>query len=55
MSGAMLPTTRAEAGSGVRSRGRTATGWLPVKGTSEPDQGGELGHRDVEVAIGVGD
>src|SRR5688572_32970426 len=53
MSGAMLPTTRADAGSGVRRNGRIAAGWLPVNGTSEPDQGREVADHPVEVPVGV--
>ena len=53
MSGVMLPTTRAEAGSGVRRNGRTAAAWLGVNGTSETEQPGQVGHRAVEVAVAV--
>src|SRR3954453_13485828 len=58
MSGAVLPSTSAEAGSGVRSSGRTAAGWLPVNGTgpvrgTEAHQDGELGHRAVVEPVGV--
>src|SRR5688572_3134936 len=50
----MLPTTRAEAGSGVRRNGSTAAAWLGVNGTgSEPDQPGQVAHGPVEVAVGV--
>src|SRR4051812_34995920 len=48
----MLPITSAEAGSGVRRNGSTAAGWLPVNGT-ETDEARQLGHRAVEVAVGV--
>src|SRR3954452_13479851 len=51
MSGAMLPITSADAGSGVPRNGRTAAGWLPVNGTSEPDEGGEVGHGEAEAAV----
>src|SRR4051794_29724606 len=57
MSGAMLPSTSAEAGSGVRRNGSTAAGWLPVNGTAVPaaetGEVGEVAHRAVEVAVGV--
>src|SRR5690349_17605233 len=53
--------TSADTGTGARRKGRTAAGWLPVNGTrlslsssgAEPDQAGQLGHRPVEVAVGV--
>src|SRR5215218_904853 len=47
--------TGAEAASGVRGNGGTAAGWLPVEGRSEPQEPGELTHRDVEVPVGVRD
>src|SRR3954451_15633928 len=60
MSGAMLPRTRAEAGSGVRRNGSTADGWLPVKGIAllatpglpTPEYLPVLGSGTVRVGLG---